>query len=292
MTPSFVTTLFLFLIHQDKAVVYSLLSHDHATTRIFRSSHKNEGGSRSSVNKNLYPRRRRRDYESFRLDAIREATFGMGCFWEPSESMLEVDGVLDSVVGYAGGALGIKPAKAPSYDDVCDGDAWVEAVRVVYNDDIIPYEKLLDQFLELQNPVMGSRQYASIIFPEDDTQNDMAQNWRQTMGRAVAEIEYSQTFDGVLFYRAEEYHQQYWSKWRPRVVAAVFLLSLSSGLLAPILSVEMESNVKITSNLLLIFGGLYNGIFVRLFDTSTRELVSGSFATDYVIEEKRIENKT
>jgi hypothetical protein len=36
------------------------------------------------------------------LSAARSATFGMGCFWEPSEELLKVDGVMDTVAGYTG----------------------------------------------------------------------------------------------------------------------------------------------------------------------------------------------
>eukprot|EP00957_Ditylum_brightwellii_P050098 3797928-Ditylum_brightwellii.AAC.1 len=70
------------------------------------------------------------------LYAKKEATFGMGCFWEPSETLLSKDGILATTVGYTGG----KPnAKAPTYDSVCYGRDWVEAVRVVYDDTIVSY---------------------------------------------------------------------------------------------------------------------------------------------------------
>jgi peptide methionine sulfoxide reductase MsrA len=61
------------------------------------------------------------------LLAARSATFRMGYFWEPSEELLKVDGVMDTVVGYTG-----KPStkKAPSYENVCFGREWVEGVRV------------------------------------------------------------------------------------------------------------------------------------------------------------------
>ena len=34
------------------------------------------------------------------LSATKEATFGMGCFWEPAESLLKQPGVLATTVGY------------------------------------------------------------------------------------------------------------------------------------------------------------------------------------------------
>mmetsp|Transcript_860 Transcript_860/g.1048 ORF Transcript_860/g.1048 Transcript_860/m.1048 type:complete len:317 (+) Transcript_860:61-1011(+) len=307
-TTTLIVTLFLCIV--QGRTVFSFSIHEYANTNsgLFR---RNDEETLSSMprmfRKERFPKNYRR-YESSlsRLKAIREATFGMGCFWEPSESMLEVEGVLDSVVGYAGGSLSnVKPAKPPSYDDVCYSEAWVEAVRVVYDDDIIPYEKLLDKFFLLQKPVPGSRQYASIIFPEDDIQNNNAQNWLQSskdtarendgLPVSIVAIEYndattqtkaSSSTTGVLFYRAEEYHQRYWLKWRPRIVTAIFLLTISSGLLAPILSVDMESKVKITSSLLFIIGALYYGIIERIFDNSVRELLPGFFATDVALQKK------
>merc|ERR1719203_1948934 len=71
------------------------------------------------------------------LSAVREASFGMGCFWEPSESLLKEPGVLATTVGYTG-APGKK--KAPTYDSVCFGREWVEAVRVAYDDEQCSYE--------------------------------------------------------------------------------------------------------------------------------------------------------
>ena len=83
------------------------------------------------------------------LSAIREATFGMGCFWEPAESLLRRPGVLATTAGYTGAPSNKPP---PTYDAVCFGNDWVEAVRVVYDDEVIPYDKLLDDFFQYQKP--------------------------------------------------------------------------------------------------------------------------------------------
>ena len=34
--------------------------------------------------------------------ALRTSTLGLGCFWEPSEKLLALDGVVDTRCGYAG----------------------------------------------------------------------------------------------------------------------------------------------------------------------------------------------
>eukprot|EP00546_Thalassionema_frauenfeldii_P009709 CAMPEP_0178913682 /NCGR_PEP_ID=MMETSP0786-20121207/10982_1 /TAXON_ID=186022 /ORGANISM="Thalassionema frauenfeldii, Strain CCMP 1798" /LENGTH=247 /DNA_ID=CAMNT_0020586459 /DNA_START=237 /DNA_END=980 /DNA_ORIENTATION=+ len=226
-----------------------------------------------------------------RRNAYKEATFGMGCFWAPSESLLQVEGVLDTVVGYAGGSLsGKKPIKNPSYDDVCYGDAWVEAVRVLYDDDQVSFETLLDRFFELQNPVVGNRQYESIIFPHDDSQKEIADSWKagtqqlpsirnDGLPTSIVNIEYNDDEESpLLFYKAEDYHQEYWQKWRPRIAGGIGLLSIASGIFAPILSTEQESQVKTCSALLFILGALYFGVLERLFGGNTRELEIGSLA--------------
>ncbi len=96
-------------------------------------------------------------------------TFGMGCFWEPAESLLKKD-VIATAVGYAGAPPG-KPA--PTYDAVCFGNDLVEAVRVAYDNEILSYSALLDHFHECQKPKY-TRQYASVIFANDDVEAKVA----------------------------------------------------------------------------------------------------------------------
>ena len=62
--------------------------------------------------------------------AVKEASFGMGCFWEPAEQVKKVEGVIDTVSGYTGNKqFDDDPTKKlPSYENVCYGRQWVEAV--------------------------------------------------------------------------------------------------------------------------------------------------------------------
>jgi peptide-methionine (S)-S-oxide reductase len=158
----------------------------------------------------------------------------MGCFWEPAESLLKTPGVLSTTVGYTGAPPNKPP---PTYDTVCFGRDYVEAVRVVYDDEIIDYETLLDNFFELQKPGY-SRQYSSIIFVDDEhgTERDVAAGWKtkaienkvkrekDNLSHEIVEIEPLSSF-----YRAEEYHQRYWEKQRLRAVTAIGLIAGSSG---------------------------------------------------------------
>ena len=57
----------------------------------------------------------------------RVATLGLGCFWESSEKLLQLDGVVDTRCGYAGATF---PDAKPDYNSVCGGDGNVECVPV------------------------------------------------------------------------------------------------------------------------------------------------------------------
>ena len=122
-----------------------------------------------------------RQSSSSKLSAVKEASFGMGCFWEPAESMLKVDGIIDTVSGYTGNKRfdDDKKKTVPSYENVCYGQDWVEGVQVTYDDNIISYDELLNVFFDQQKPAPQSRQYSSIIFPYDEEQYDVASLWSE-----------------------------------------------------------------------------------------------------------------
>jgi peptide-methionine (S)-S-oxide reductase len=195
------------------------------------------------------------------LAAVRQATFGMGCFWKPSEELLKVDGVVNTIVGYTGHP---DPAvAAPSYESVCYGRYWVEGVRVEYEDLIISYDALLDAFFDKQEPRTGSRQYASIIFPHDDEQKKTATVWLEANQNRI------RSSDGLpamitkieplsAFFQAEEYHQQYWQKTRPRFGAMLALTAIASGLIDRwITPTDWISPLHTTCNALVLAGLLF-----------------------------------
>jgi len=154
------------------------------------------------------------------------------CFWEPAESLLKQPGVLATTVGYTGAPPNKPP---PSYDTVCFGNDYVEAVRVVYDDTILDYTTLLDKFFEVQKPGL-SRQYASIVFVTDNNEEEEVNKWKT----AAIKTKVKRTSDNLpyelveieptsSFYRAEEYHQRYWEKQRLRAGLAVLLVAGASG---------------------------------------------------------------
>lgn len=206
------------------------------------------------------------------LAAKKEATFGMGCFWKPAEELLKVDGVMDTVAGYTGNP---RATSAPSYDSVCFGRDWVEGVRVYYDDDKLSYQELLDAFFEAQEPKLGSRQYASIIFPHDEKQQEVAQEWLRMERERTRDDGISVGITDVepltKFYQAEGYHQRYWAKQRPRFATIIGLITLSSGILDSFIPLSMHSAIDTVANGLTIAIGIYV-MAERVIDAKVIEL--------------------
>ena len=149
--------------------------------------------------------------------AIEKATFGAGCFWGVEARLNELNGVLDTAVGYEGGAL-----EHPTYKEVCtDKTGHAEVVQVTFDPARVSFETLLDAFFALHDPTQANRQgpdwgsqYRSAIFAETDDQAAQA-------NAKVAELNASGTFrkpiatqvvPATTFWKAEEYHQKYLEK--------------------------------------------------------------------------------
>ena len=143
--------------------------------------------------------------------------FGAGCFWGVETGFRLLDGVLDAVVGYAGGNT-----DAPTYEDVCSGTTnHTEVVCVEYDPEVVSFERLLEVFwnghdpttLNRQGPDAGT-QYRSAIYYYTDEQRDAAEASKKAedaSGRLSAPI-VTEILPAQTFYRGEEYHQQYFAK--------------------------------------------------------------------------------
>ena len=143
------------------------------------------------------------------------ATFGAGCFWQVEEAFRQLDGVIDTAVGYEGGHV-----ESPTYEQVCSGTSGhVEVCQVTFDPARISYEQLVEKYFEIHDPTQLNRQgpdigwqYRSVIFTHGDEQEQIARRViERTQPRfrdpIVTEIEPAQPF-----WRAEEYHQCYLDK--------------------------------------------------------------------------------
>lgn len=78
----------------------------------------------------------------------RTVLLGAGCFWHVELALRRLPGVLDTLVGYAGGDFA-----SPSYEDVCKKQTnHAEVVRVTFDPAICDARKLLDCFLAMHDP--------------------------------------------------------------------------------------------------------------------------------------------
>lgn len=146
-----------------------------------------------------------------------KATFGAGCFWGVEAAFRQVRGVISTSVGYMGGTL-----ENPTYEDVCtDRTGHAEVVEVLYDPSEVSYEELLEVFWGIHDPTTPNRQgpdrgtqYRSVIFYHTTEQEAAARASKEKLQVSgifkrpiVTQIE-----PAKQFYRAEEYHQQYYEK--------------------------------------------------------------------------------
>jgi peptide-methionine (S)-S-oxide reductase len=152
-------------------------------------------------------------------DGLEQAMFGLGCFWGAERVFWQADGVYTTAVGYA---AGITPN--PSYQEVCSGrTGHNEAVLVVFDPAVIPYEQLVKLFWESHDPTQGMRQgndagtqYRSGIYCSTDAQLETAKRSRDMFQEVLRAAGYGEITTEILpaptFYYAEDYHQQYLAK--------------------------------------------------------------------------------
>jgi peptide-methionine (S)-S-oxide reductase len=150
---------------------------------------------------------------------LKQAVFGLGCFWGAERKFWQLPGVYTTAAGYAGGFT-----NNPTYEEVCSGQTGhTEVVLVVYDPAKTSYDELLRVFWESHDPTQGMRQgndvgtqYRSAIYTFDADQARAAAASKATYedrlraaghGAITTEIA-----PAPAFYYAEDYHQQYLDK--------------------------------------------------------------------------------
>jgi peptide-methionine (S)-S-oxide reductase len=150
------------------------------------------------------------------------ATLGGGCLWCTEAVFLGLKGVVKVESGYSGGT-----AANPSYEQVCmGGTGHAEVVQVTFDPEVISYRQVLQVFFTVHDPTTPDRQgndvgpqYRSVIFYHNEEQKREAE-------RVMKEVNESKIWSRPLvtelvpfevFYKAEEYHQEYFKKnpWQP-----------------------------------------------------------------------------
>ena len=145
------------------------------------------------------------------------ATFAGGCFWCMEPPFENTEGVIDVVAGYTGGHL-----ENPTYEQVVSGTTGhYEAVLVTYDPEKVTYKQLLDVFWHQIDPTDDGGQFAdrgtqyfTAIFYHNKEQKEQAEESRKALD--ASDIFDKPVVTAILpaetFYRAEEYHQDYYKK--------------------------------------------------------------------------------
>lgn len=147
---------------------------------------------------------------------MQNATFGGGCFWCTEAVFQNLKGVTKVTSGYMGGKT-----VNPSYEDICAGDTGhAEIIQIEYNEKEISFNDLLLIFFKTHDPTTLNRQgndvgtqYRSVIFYHSQEQKKQAEEMIDNLTKEMV-------FDKPIvteitpiseFYRAEEYHQNYYN---------------------------------------------------------------------------------
>ena len=148
---------------------------------------------------------------------LETATFAAGCFWGVESIFKQVTGVVETTVGYTGGAT-----SDPNYRQVCTGiTGHAEAVQIRFDPKVVSYEELLSLFWRMHDPTTPDRQgpdvgtqYRSAIFYRDQAQKAAAEKSKQEFDRSGVynNKAVTQIVPATTFYPAEEYHQNYFEK--------------------------------------------------------------------------------
>ena len=147
---------------------------------------------------------------------INEAYFAGGCFWCMEEFFEKVEGVERVISGYSGGKT-----KNPTYKAVTYGNTGhFEVIKIIYDQDIINYKKLLNLYWKNIDPFDSAGQfcdkglsYRSVAFfktikEKNEIKNSVSNIEKKFKGKKV--VTFIRKFE--KFYPAEDYHQDYYQE--------------------------------------------------------------------------------
>ncbi len=150
---------------------------------------------------------------------LQKATFGGGCFWCTEAIFTAVNGVKTVTSGYMGGKN-----PNPTYDDVCTGTTGhAEVIEISFDESVVSFGELLLIFFKTHNPTTLNRQggdsgtqYRSVVFYHTENQKLETQEMINNLGHEdiFTDPIVTQLAPAVIFYAAENYHQNYFVNHR------------------------------------------------------------------------------
>lgn len=152
-----------------------------------------------------------------RSKTLETATLAGGCFWCFEAIFKRLKGVVSVISGYSGGQK-----ENPSYDEVCSGTTGhAEAIQITFDPSVISYEKILDIFWHLHDPITlnqqgadVSTQYRSAIFYHLAKQKQIAEESKDKLEKSgiFSKPIVTEIIPFTNFYKAEDYHLNYYEK--------------------------------------------------------------------------------
>lgn len=142
---------------------------------------------------------------------MKTIVFAGGCFWGVEELFRAQPGVVDTEVGYTGGAN-----DNPTYE-FHPGHA--EAVRITFDESNTSYGALLDYLFRIHDPTTLNRQgndvgtsyRSAIYYANEDEKHEAEEAIRRN--QAFWDKPITTTLEPLtMFWSAEEYHQDYLQK--------------------------------------------------------------------------------
>ena len=138
-----------------------------------------------------------------------------GCYWGVEKYLSNTPGVLETEVGFANGHV-----DAPAYVQVKKGDTGhAEPVRTVYDDAVIPLNKLLRLFFRIIDPTSfekqgedAGNQYRTGVYWADAADETVIRAELARLQTQYAAPLMVEACPLDCFYPAEEYHQKYLDK--------------------------------------------------------------------------------
>ena len=145
------------------------------------------------------------------------AVLGLGCFWGPEKKFGEIEGIVETEVGYCGGKM-----PNTSYKEVCTGETQhAEVVKLTFDPEKISYEQIIDYFFEFHDPTTLNRQgpdigtqYRSEIFYHNDEQKIISLSKIKNLNNKFESKITTKVSEIKNYTKAEDYHQKYLEKNR------------------------------------------------------------------------------
>lgn len=135
-----------------------------------------------------------------------------GCFWCMAKPYYDYKGIEKVYSGYSGGV-----EKNPKYEDVkAQKTSHMECVKIIYDDNIITYEEILDIYFETIDPFDDGGQfidrghsYTTAIFYQNEEMKNHINEYIENKQKLFKNEIMVKILKEVEFYIAEEYHQDF-----------------------------------------------------------------------------------